>query len=109
MSRTTKQELDNLEKQLNELLGYPTERSPQRESKKNIYWQGVNDYYNIEQICNDGLGARHIAQCLRTKREVAQWFEAAIFGAATNQKELIFEDKEDYICSPYATYKKLNS
>ena len=78
--RTTKKDLDKLEEKLNQLLGYPTERDPRKYSIGNIYYQGVADYWNIEQVVNSGLGAKHLEQGLRTKREVEQWFKAAIFG-----------------------------
>jgi hypothetical protein len=55
--RTTKKDLDKLEKELNQLLGYPTERDPRKYSIGNIYYQGVADYWNIEQVVNSGLGA----------------------------------------------------
>ena len=83
--KTTKKDLDKLEEKLNQLLGYPTERDPRKYSIGNIYYQGVADYWNIEQVVNSGLGAKHLEQGLRTKREVEQWFKAAIFGIEANQ------------------------
>ena len=91
MSRITNVQIEAKQMLLNKTLGNPIEtyrRSPKGDLVAqigNIHITGVSNYWNIEQISNEAGGTNQLAGGF-SKREVFEWYQAALEGIFLYQK-----------------------
>lgn len=91
MSRITNVQIEAKQMLLNKTLGNPIEtyrRTPKGDCVAqigNIHIHGVSNYWNIEQISNEAGATKQLAGGF-SKREVFDWYNAALEGIFLYQK-----------------------
>ena len=102
MSRITNVQIEAKQMLLNKTLGNPIEtyrRNPKGDLVAqigNIHITGVSNYWNIEQISNESGATKQLAGGF-SKREVFDWYDAALEGIFLYQKSQEEEKTSDTV------------